>query len=173
MDEWRGELPPFDEYMTEQFEWTSSYFCSSSETKPVPLAELRKELFSPVDQDNKDSTEMLEELAVVAAQRWIDELMDKTKGTFLFMSDSGGEYSWDHASDELKESLYGLMAVNDLAESSFAGLTAQVEVYGRIGMANAAAISDMARNGFLSRPSKKKILRIILDEDFSMDFQKS
>ena len=49
--------------------------------------------------------------------------------------------------------MLGVVAVNDLAESSFAGVTAQVEVYGRIGMANAAAISDMARNGFLSRPS--------------------
>ena len=46
----------------------------------------------------------------------------------------------------------GMVAVNDLAESSFAGVTAQVQVFGRIGMANAAAVSDMNRNGFLYRP---------------------
>ncbi len=49
-----------------------------------------------------------------------------------------------------------MVAVNDLAESSFAGVTAQVQVFGRIGMANAAAVSDMARNGFLHRPTTRK-----------------
>ena len=53
------------------------------------------------------------------------------------------------ASDELKKSLFGLMAVNNLAESVFGGLTAQLEVFGRIGLANSAAVSDMQRNGYL------------------------
>ena len=68
------------------------------------------------------------------------------------MSESEGEYLYDHSSNEMKEALFDMVAVNDLAESSFAGVTAQVQVYGRIGMANAAAISDLARNGFLDRP---------------------
>ena len=42
------------------------------------------------------------------------------------------------------------MAYNDLAESSFAEVTAQVQCYGRIGMSAAAAVSDVGRNGFLS-----------------------
>ena len=45
------------------------------------------------------------------------------------------------------------MATNNLAESSFAGMTAQVQVYGRIGMCNVAAVSDMACNGFMHRPT--------------------
>ena len=57
------------------------------------------------------------------------------------------------ASDELKKSLFGLMDMNDLAESAFGGLTAQLEVFGRIGPANAAAVSDMQRNGYLKRPN--------------------
>ena len=57
------------------------------------------------------------------------------------------------ASDELKKSLFGLMAVNDLAESAFGGLTAQLEEFGRIGLANAAAVSDMQQNGYLKRPN--------------------
>ena len=65
----------------------------------------------------------------------------------MLMSESGGAYSWDVASDELKKSLFGLMDVNNLAESEFGGLTAQFEVFGRIGLANAAAVSDMQRGG--------------------------
>lgn len=38
--------------------------------------------------------------------------------------------------------------MNDLAESSFAGVTAMIQVYGRIDLNAAAAISDMNRNVF-------------------------
>ena len=62
----------------------------------------------------------------------------------------------DGSSDELKESLIGMMATNCLAESSFGGVTAQLEVFGRVGLAHAAAVSDMQRNGFLKRPTTKK-----------------
>ena len=48
------------------------------------------------------------------------------------------------------------MASNNLAESSFAGLTAQIQCYGHIGMCNAATDSDTLRNGFLSRPTTRK-----------------
>ena len=51
------------------------------------------------------------------------------------------------------------MVANDLAEISFAGVTSRVQTYGRIGMCNAAAISDMSRNGYLSRPTTKKDLK--------------
>ena len=47
------------------------------------------------------------------------------------------------------------MASNDLDESSFAGVTVQVQCYGLIGMIAAAAVSDVGRNGFLSRDSIK------------------
>ena len=57
------------------------------------------------------------------------------------------------ASDELKKSLFGLMAVNNLAESVFGGLTAKLEVFGKIGLANAAAVRDMQWNGYLKRPN--------------------
>ena len=152
MDEFRHQLPDFDAYVTEQFEQRQTCLFNSS-TKVQKLKELCRELFRPSDQDNKESTALLEDLAVVAAEAWIGELMDPTKGTWQFMSNSEGQYSYEHSSDASKEAMLGVVAVNDLAESSFAGVTAQVEVYGRIGMANAAAISDMARNGFLSRPS--------------------
>ena len=48
------------------------------------------------------------------------------------------------------------MAMNDLAESSLSGVTVQLHVFGRIGMASAADISYMDRNTFLNRPTKSK-----------------
>ena len=72
------------------------------------------------------------------------------------MSESGADYSWDGFSDELKESLLGFLAVNDIVESSFSGVTSQLQVFGRIGMASASDIRDMARNGFLDQPTTNK-----------------
>jgi hypothetical protein len=34
----------------------------------VPLKEMRRELFHPIDKDNKDSTPLLENLTAIAAQ---------------------------------------------------------------------------------------------------------
>ena len=71
------------------------------------------------------------------------------------MSASGSDMSWKGSTQKKKESLFGLMATDDLPEGAFGGLTAQLEVYGRIGLAHAAAVSDMQRNGFLKRPTTK------------------
>jgi len=40
------------------------------------------------------------------------------------------------------------MSVNDLVESSFVGVMAQVQAFGRIYLSCAAAVSDMSRNRF-------------------------
>ena len=71
----------------------------------------------------------------------------------MLMSESGGAYSWYVSSDELNKSLFGLIAVNDLAESAFGGSTARLELFGWIGLANAAEVSEMQRNGYLKRPN--------------------
>ena len=72
----------------------------------------------------------MEELAVTAAQARIDELVDPNKVMWQFMSKSEREYLYDYSSDEFKETLFDMVAVNDLVESSFAGVTAQVQVCG-------------------------------------------
>ena len=99
---------------------------------------------------------MIEDLGVVSATRWEQDLPDPKKATYPLMSESGAEYSLDGSSNDLKEALLGFMAVNDLAESSFAGVTAQLQVFVRIGMSSAATISNMARNGFLDQPTTNK-----------------
>ena len=117
------------------------------------MKELLKELFSPEDQDNKASTPVLEEISAAMAQTWIAELVDPTKTTWDLLSESDGKYSWEGLAEELKSALLGLVAVNDLAESSFGGVTAQLEVFGRVGLAHAAAVSDMQQNELLDRPT--------------------
>ena len=76
---------------------------------------------------------------------------NEKKATYKYLSISGSEYSYEHCPEDVKKSMLGKMASNDLDESSFAGVTAQVQCYGRIGMSAAAAVSDVGRNGFLSR----------------------
>ena len=108
---WEKELPDLKDYRHGVIKKNrTGYFNDTAKKKAFTLKELLKELFTPVDQDNKDTTPILENLAVVAAERWIEELLDLTD---MLMSESGGAYSWDVVSVELKKSLFGLMAVND------------------------------------------------------------
>ena len=47
---------------------------------------------------------------------------------------------------EVKEGLHGCDATNDRSESALGGTTHQLQKYGRIGIANAAAVSDAKTN---------------------------
>ena len=157
LKEWEEELPEFKEYRRESIEEkTMCYFNAPGQEKAFPMKELMKELFTPENQDNKNATPFLEELAVKMAKAWIEKMVDPDWVNWNLLSESGGEYSWDGSSDELKEALVGMMATNCLAESSFGGVTAQLEVFGRVGLSHASAVSDMQRNGFLKRPITKK-----------------
>ena len=40
------------------------------------MKELMKELFTPENQDNKNTTPILEELAVIMAKAWIGKMVD-------------------------------------------------------------------------------------------------
>ena len=78
------------------------YFNAPGKDKAHPMKELVKELFTPEDQDNKNTTPILEELAVVMAEAWIAKMVDPHWVTWNLLSESGGEYSWEGSSDELK-----------------------------------------------------------------------
>lgn len=152
---WKRDLPTFNEYYNYQFhEKQMDYVVSpeSSGTKAVPLDLVRLALFDPDDEDDIASTDFLEEISVVAAKTWVRELLDKKKGTYQFMSDSNSKYCWKNITPELKRAAMGKLAVNDLAESAFAGLTTQLKVYGRGDLKSLAAVSDLAFNGFMDRP---------------------
>ena len=155
-DDIANEIPEFKEFLTYKFEEKMTEFIASSQTKSIPYSKLIDELFAPQDDDNKDSTEILEKVGLLGIEALLRELEDETKATYKYLSVSGSPFSYDHCPADIKKAMIGMMAVNDLAESSFAGVTAQVQCYGRIGMHAAAAVSDMQRNDFLSRPTSKK-----------------
>jgi hypothetical protein len=91
------------------------------------------------------------ELAKVAAQGILDELHDEKKGTWKYLSVSGSESSFQGCPKEAKEGLHGRDATNDRSESALGGTTHQLQKYGRIGIANAAAVSDAKTNGYFCR----------------------
>ena len=142
--------------MEYEFKNKKSEFVEASQTKAVPLKEIIKELFSLTNLDNQYSTKMLETITTIGIQALIDEILDKKKATYKYLYISGSEFSHEHCPNDVKIAMLGQWASNDLAESSFAGLTALVQCYGRIGMSNSAAVSDFARNGLLNRDGTKK-----------------
>jgi len=81
-------IPDFDTYLKHQFGVVKQRKVAESDLWAVPLKEVRKQLFHPVGQDNKDSSDMLEKLSTIAYQAWIDELVGPSKATFQFLSES-------------------------------------------------------------------------------------
>ena len=150
------ELPEFRKYLDEMHENRMTKFIPETTHKTMPYKKLITELFDPQDDDNKESTSMLEDVALIGIEAIRTELLDQTKATYKYLSISGSHFSFDHCPESTKIAMLGMMATNDYAESSFAGVTAQVQTYGRIGMHGAAAVSDMQRNKFLARPTTKK-----------------
>ena len=72
--------------MEYEFKNKKSEFVEASQTKAVPLKELIKELFSPTNLDNQDSTKMLETITTIGIQALIDELLDEKKATYKYLS---------------------------------------------------------------------------------------
>ena len=153
------ELPEFKAFLVYKFQNKKTKFVVKSQTKAFTLKKPVEELFSPQYRDNKDSTTMLQTLGMIAFKAMIKQLKDKTKATYKYLSISGTEYSLEHCPETTKKSMLGKMVTNNLSESSFAGVTSQVQTYERVGMCNAAAISDMSGNEYLSRPTNKKVLK--------------
>jgi hypothetical protein len=117
----------------------------------LQFVELRKELFHPSDATNAATNERLVEFAKVAAQGILDELHDENKATWKYLSISGSESSFQGCPKEVKEGLSGRDATNDRSESALGGTTHQLQKYGRIGIANAAAVSNVKTNGYFRR----------------------
>ena len=159
-DEIAKEIPDFQTFLEFQFKNKNTEFIATSKTTSVPYCMLIDELFSPKDDDNKDSTEILETVAKLGIEALVCELEDEKKATYRYLSVSGTAFSFDHCPENIKQAMMGMMAVNDLAESSFAGVSSQVQCYGRIGMHAAAGVSDIYRNDFLTRPTSKKAISI-------------
>ncbi len=124
---------------------------SESGATVLQFAELRKELFLPSDPTNAGTNGRLIELARVAAQGIFDELHDEKKAIWKYLSVSESPVSFQGCPKEVKEGLFGREATNDRSKSALGGPPHQLQKYGRIGIVNAAAISDAKTNGYFRR----------------------
>jgi hypothetical protein len=107
-----------------------TYFITASKNKSLrPYWTLIKELFLPTDHINKSLIVFLEKVSTIAITAYLCELEHTKKATQKYISEFGSEFSYDHCSDKEKNAMMGKMVVNDLAKNSFAGVTAQLQVY--------------------------------------------
>ncbi len=155
-NEFYEELPPFKEYWTFLFKKKRRFISKSTGAKVLPVSKLREECFQPHNKTNKEVGERVIELAQVAATAILKELHDQKKATWKYLTISGTNFSFTLCPDEVKERLLGCEATNDLSESALGGTTQQITKYGRINQTNAAAVSDMKRNSYLTRVTRKR-----------------
>ena len=72
-------LPPFQEFLEHIYEKKSMSTVEKSKTKKVQMALLRDELFHPAIEDNVSSADLVEELACIAVEAFLQELRDPKK----------------------------------------------------------------------------------------------
>ena len=142
----KNKLPPFKEYMDDLFEMKQ-------------YARVIAEVFTPKNARNKESRGITIELALVAVKAMLKELLDKKKASYKYLSCSGSEYSWEHCPKHIHKACLGKRATNDLSESAHAGVTYNIQQYGKIDIKRAAAISQVKSNSDFSRLVVKQIKR--------------
>jgi hypothetical protein len=88
------------------------------------------------------------------AQGILDELQDEKKAMWKYLSVLGSPISYQGCPTDVKENLKGQAATNDRSESALGGTTHQLQKYSRIGLTNAAAMSNAKTNGYFRQVSK-------------------
>ena len=101
-------------------------------SKVLPYNLPRAELFFPNREENKATKTECVDMAVELAQTILAELRDPKKATADYLSGAKGVFSWGETTEEEHQACLGKMATNDMAESPFAGLTQQLQSFGRV-----------------------------------------
>ena len=78
-DELRDELPEFKAFLEYEFENKKSAYVEESKEKAVPLKDLVKELFSPENLDNQDSTDTLEKISAIGIAALVVDMENEKK----------------------------------------------------------------------------------------------
>ncbi len=118
-------------------------------SKVTHYTRLLKNLFLPHREADRNRTERLHELGSIAVTTIITELLDQKKATHKYLSISEWEFSYNYSTEDRMQSLMGIRATNDEAESVLGGATANIQRYGCISFSGAGAVGDMKRNTFL------------------------
>jgi hypothetical protein len=101
--QYHQELPPFTEYWELIFKKKQMKVIARKDgSKVVHFARLLKYVFAPIRETDIKTTDMVYELAPIAVNAIITELLDEKKATFKYLSISGTEYSFDHSTNERK-----------------------------------------------------------------------
>src|SRR6056300_1299243 len=111
-------LESLEDAMKYQFEEKQTSALDGS--KVLPFDQLNAELFYPDRKENKETTGMVELMAIEVAKCMLQELRDPDKATSEYLSSIGGQFSWGKTTDEEHHACIGRMATNDPAESPFA-----------------------------------------------------
>jgi hypothetical protein len=150
--EFRNELPPFAEYWELMFKKKQMKVVARKDgSKVVYYSRLRKCLFDPRRKTDKETNAKVIELASTAVTALISELEDGKKATYKYLDVSGSEYCYAKCSDERKSALLGVTATNDEAESALGMVTGNIQRYGRINLASAAAVANAKRSKLFQR----------------------
>jgi len=156
-DEYRQKLPPFDDYWELLYKKRlMSVVARHTGARVAYLAQVRKELFHPTRQTDKDTTDQVIALGEIAVGRLLTELHNPKKATHRYLSSSNSPVCWKNVSDDVKKLLYGRKATNDEAESALGSATHEIQKAGRIDIPNAAAVSDVRRNRIFHRSTSDK-----------------
>ena len=117
---------------------------SESTTKQWPR-------FYPKNIENLQTTAYCHKLAVGFAATILTELSDPKKATHEYLSVVGGKYSQAELSAEEIEKSLNVRASNDPCEEVFSTFTENLQMYGRIGLDNAAAMGQTRFNNDFGR----------------------
>ena len=142
-----NELPPLKDYLHYYYNDKKSYKIVRDQIKHQPHQVVRNELFNPDDASNVETDYLMEEIATIIAETYLKELQDPKKATFKHVSNNDGIYSWKNTTEAEKEAGLGLFANNNVSESTFGGLSNQVNTYTMIGLNNAGGMALARQNG--------------------------
>ena len=154
---YRQELSPFQAYWDDTFKKRQmSVVARRSGAKVAHFKQALHHLFRPTRKTDKDTRQRVIELAKTASDTLITELHDEKKATYRYLSASNSDMCYKNCSEDKKNAFLGKKATNDEAESTLGATTHVIQKCGRIDIANAGAVSDLNRNGFVHRPTSKK-----------------
>eukprot|EP00965_Chrysotila_dentata_P135985 4495606-Pleurochrysis_carterae.AAC.1 len=134
-----SQLPPLAVYVKYMY-CTKLMELAGSSVSEHHYARLRRELFSPEQEANKETDELCVELAAVAAAALLAELCDPSRATARHLSSAGGELSWNRTTAAVHAAGRGLIANNDQAESSFGAIPQELSNFGRIDFGSTAGM---------------------------------
>ncbi len=124
-------------------------------SKVVHYSRLRKYLFDPTIETDKETTNTVIEVTTSAIVAMISELEDEKKATYKYLDISGGDYCFANCRDKRNAALLGVMATNDKAKSAHGSVSGNIQRYGRINLFAVTVIANAKRTKIFQQKDAK------------------